>query len=160
MFIAGNTCRSPIAEAVFIELVKNAGCKRDWEIDSAAIQSWHVGNRPNARAVAVMDNYNLAYDNRARQITDHDFYKFDYIFGMDYYNIEDLNDLKPDDAKAEILLLSDFDPNEEGIIRDPYCVIIIKLLSSIIKVIFCLIFFIGYRFKWLRTMLSTGITLL
>lgn len=75
-----------------------------------------------------MDKYNLAYDNRARQITDDDFYKFDYIFGMDYNNIEDLNDLKPDDAKAKILLLGDFDPNGEGIIRDPYCVINIKIL--------------------------------
>lgn len=118
----GNTCRSPIAEAVLIDIVKKAGCQRDWEIDSAAIENWHVGNRPNARAVAVMEKYYLAYDNRARQIITQDFYKFDYILGMDDYNIEDLNDIKPNDATARIFLLGDFDPEGERIIRDPYCV--------------------------------------
>lgn len=33
----GNICRSPIAEAVFIGEVKQAGIYNDWEIDSAAI---------------------------------------------------------------------------------------------------------------------------
>lgn len=143
LFVIGNTCRSPIAEAVLIDIVKKAGCQRDWEIDSAAIENWHVGSRPNARAVAVMDKYYLAYDNRARQITTQDFYKFDYIFGMDDYNIEDLNDIKPNDATARIFLLGDFDPQGdrikiiqiimqyfnknsfflgERIIRDPFCV--------------------------------------
>lgn len=61
VFNSGNTCRSPIAEAVFIELVKRAGCQRDWEIDSAAIESWHVGSRPNPRAVAIMDRFGLGY---------------------------------------------------------------------------------------------------
>lgn len=78
-----------------------------------------------------MDRYNLAYDNRARQITKDDFYQFDYIIGMDYYNIEDLNDLKPADSKAKILLLGDFDPEGERIIRDPYAVRIQKKLSFI-----------------------------
>lgn len=69
-----------------------------------------------------MDKYYLAYDNRARQITTQDFYTFDYILGMDDYNIEDLNDIKPNDATARIFLLGDFDPEGERIIRDPYCV--------------------------------------
>lgn len=122
VFNSGNTCRSPIAEAVFIELVKRAGCQRDWEIDSAAIEAWHVGNRPNPRAVAIMDKYYLAYDNRARQITNEDFYRFDYILGMDDYNVEDINEIRPDDAKAQVFLLGDFDPQGDRIIRDPYCV--------------------------------------
>ncbi|XP_031619726.1 low molecular weight phosphotyrosine protein phosphatase-like [Contarinia nasturtii] len=117
----GNTCRSPIAEAVFMDLVKKAGYQRDWEIDSAAIESWHVGNRPNPRAVAIMERYYLGYDNRARQITTEDFYTFDYILGMDDYNIEDLHELRPKDATAHIFLLGDFDPQGERIIRDPYC---------------------------------------
>lgn len=69
-----------------------------------------------------MDKYNLAYDNRARQITSEDFYEFDYIFGMDEYNIDELNDLKPNDCTAKIMLLGDFDPEGERIIHDPYCV--------------------------------------
>lgn len=110
-----------------MDLVKKAGVKREWEIDSAAIEAWHVGKRPNPRAVAVMEKYSLAYDNRARQITTDDFYKFDYILGMDDYNVEDLTELKPNDAKAQIFLLGDFDPDPQGDrnIRDPYCVSLI-----------------------------------
>lgn len=119
---SGNTCRSPIAEAVFIDIVKKAGRIRDWHIDSAAIESWHVGSRPNARAVAIMDKYLLAYDNRARQITVDDFYTFEYILGMDSYNVEDLEEIRPTDAQAQIYLLGDFDPEGEKEIRDPYCV--------------------------------------
>lgn len=91
-------------------------------MDSAAIAPWHVGNRPNPRAVAIMDRNNLAYDNRARQITVDDFRTFDYILAMDENNIEKLNELKPNDFHVKILLLGDFDPEGERIIRDPYCV--------------------------------------
>lgn len=81
--MAGNICRSPIAEAVFIDEVKKAGEESKWEIDSAAIGSWHVGRSPDSRAVATMKKHNLAYNNKARQIKANDFKKYDYIFGMD-----------------------------------------------------------------------------
>lgn len=45
---------------------------------------------------------------------------------QDDYNIEDLMELKPDDAKAQIFLLGDFDPEGERIIRDPYCVSLLR----------------------------------
>lgn len=51
-----------------------------------------------------------------------DFYTFDYIFGMDYWNIEDLEILAPEDSTAKILLLGEFDPLNERVIRDPYFV--------------------------------------
>lgn len=46
--------------------------------------------------------------------------KFDYIFGMDDDNMEDLNRSKPKNATAKLLLLGEFDPQNERIIRDPY----------------------------------------
>lgn len=101
--------------------MKKAGLQQNWAVDSAAIEDWHTGNRPNPRAVAIMEKYKLAYDNRARQITEDDFYYFDYIFGMDNFNVEDLKGLKPRGSKAKIILLNDFDPDNAGIIRDPYC---------------------------------------
>lgn len=57
----GNICRSPIAEAVFIDEVKKAGLESEWEIDSAAIGSWHVGREPDKRALETMKKHNLAY---------------------------------------------------------------------------------------------------
>lgn len=121
-FAAGNICRSPIAEAVFIDEVKKAGEQSNWDIDSAAIGAWHVGRDPDHRALATMKKHNLAYSNKARQIKAADFKKYDYIFGMDDDNIEDLKERCPKDATAKILLLGDFDPEGDRIIRDPYYV--------------------------------------
>lgn len=66
--IAGNICRSPIAEAVFIDVVKSAGQSDQWTIDSAAIGSWHVGNSPDSRALSTMRKHNLEYNNTAQQV--------------------------------------------------------------------------------------------
>lgn len=69
MCLSGNICRSPIAEAVFIDEVKKAGVADQWEIDSAAIGSWHVGRNPDSRALATMKKHNLEYNNKARQVS-------------------------------------------------------------------------------------------
>lgn len=69
-----------------------------------------------------MKKHNLAYNNQARQIKKEDFKKFDYIFGMDDENIDDLKGLCPKDGTAQILLFGDFDPEGYRIIRDPYYV--------------------------------------
>lgn len=56
------------------------------------------------------------------QITNADFNKFDWIFGMDYENIEHLNNQKPENCRATVELLGSYDPSGEKIIRDPYYV--------------------------------------
>lgn len=107
---------------MFIDEVKKAGLEGEWDIDSAAIGPWHAGRNPDNRAMDTMKKHNLAYNNKARQIKTPDFNKFDYIFGMDDENIDDLNGLRPKDASAKVLLLGDFDPEGDRIIRDPYYV--------------------------------------
>lgn len=102
--------------------MKKAGEEAKWEIDSAAIGAWHVGRSPDNRALATMEKHNLPYKNKARQIKGADFKKYDYIFGMDEDNIDDLKGLCPKDGTAKILMLGDFDPEGDRIIRDPYYV--------------------------------------
>lgn len=102
--------------------MKKAGEQSNWDIDSAAIGAWHVGRDPDHRALATMKKHNLAYNNKARQIKPADFKKYDYIFGMDDENIEDLKERCPKDGTAKILLLGEFDPAGDRIIRDPYYV--------------------------------------
>nr|CAH7742792.1 unnamed protein product [Callosobruchus chinensis] len=116
----GNICRSPIAEAVFQHLIKEKGLTDKWEADSAAIGGWHSGSRPDSRATQTLKNHKIDYNARARQIEDEDFNMFDYIFGMDENNISSLKSQCPKGAKAKILLLGDFDPQGDRIIRDPY----------------------------------------
>ncbi|XP_026331666.1 low molecular weight phosphotyrosine protein phosphatase-like, partial [Hyposmocoma kahamanoa] len=65
----GNTCRSPIAECVFQKTVKELGQADQWEIDSAAIADWHVGDTPNWRSLATLQNFDVPYNNNvARQV--------------------------------------------------------------------------------------------
>lgn len=116
----GNICRSPIADAVFLHILKEKGLESKWVVDSAGIGGWHAGSPPDRRAKQILKNHNIEYNGRARQIEDSDFYEFDYIFGMDENNISNLKDQKPANSKAEILLLGDFDPEGDRIIRDPY----------------------------------------
>ncbi|KAJ3650544.1 hypothetical protein Zmor_016634 [Zophobas morio] len=116
----GNICRSPIAEAVFLHLLKERGISHEWKVDSAGLGGWHSGNRPDSRARAVLAKYKIDYNNTARQIETEDFVEFDYIFGMDQNNIDGLKREAPANSKAKILLLGDYDPQGDKIIRDPY----------------------------------------
>ncbi|KAF5291765.1 hypothetical protein FQA39_LY14253 [Lamprigera yunnana] len=116
----GNICRSPIAEAVFLHLVTKRNLQGRWEADSAGTGDWHAGNPPDRRARDVLKKHSVEYNGRARQIRRQDYDTFDYIFGMDNDNISDLQGDAPRNCKAKILLLGDYDPEGEKIIRDPY----------------------------------------
>ncbi|XP_025834209.1 low molecular weight phosphotyrosine protein phosphatase 1-like [Agrilus planipennis] len=116
----GNICRSPIAEAVFCNLIEKNDVKDKWAVDSAAIGSWHVGKSPDRRALTVLQKYQIKYNGRARQVAVNDYHEYDFIFGMDDENIDDLKRRAPNNPKAQILLLGDFHPEGDRIIRDPY----------------------------------------
>lgn len=116
----GNICRSPIAEAVFRHVLEEKAILHEWEVDSAALGSWHVGGRPDRRASKILRNHGVDYSHIVRQITKDDFKNFDFIFGMDESNMRDLNDKKPSGSKSKLILLGSYDPQGERIIRDPY----------------------------------------
>lgn len=53
------------------------------------------------------------------QITKEDFYKFNWIFGMDNGIVYNLLQMQPEDSQAKIELLGKYDPNGELNIQDP-----------------------------------------
>ncbi|XP_069133023.1 low molecular weight phosphotyrosine protein phosphatase 1-like [Argopecten irradians] len=123
----GNICRSPIAEAVFLDLLKKKGQLDQWKVDSAAIGEWHVGGPPDKRTMKTLKKKGIDnYHHVVRQINVQDFYDFDVIFGMDGQNMKDLKDIKPKGSKADLKSLADYDPvepvkpNTKRIIEDPY----------------------------------------
>jgi len=118
----GNICRSPIAEAVFVNALKQSAKADSWTVDSAAIGNWHVGKGPDSRAISVLSQHNITTEHKARQVKKSDFLKYDYIFGMDHENIDDLKSIEPTETCAKIELLGSYDPNGELIIEDPYYV--------------------------------------
>lgn len=119
-FRAGNSCRSPMAEAVFQDQVRKMGLTDFWEVDSAAILEYHVGNDPEPRAISTLQKAGITdYSHIARQITINDFYQFDWIFGMDEYIIHRLYEMQPRGSQAKIELLGKYDPAGIVVIRDP-----------------------------------------
>ncbi|KAH8280997.1 hypothetical protein KR054_006487, partial [Drosophila jambulina] len=117
----GNICRSPIAEAVMDEVIVRAGLQREWHVESAAIEGWHSGSRPDERALKVLAKHKISYIGYARVLTIEDFMKFDYIFCMDRCNLAELKRMAPDNPTAKVLLLGNFGLKpDERIIEDPY----------------------------------------
>lgn len=91
----GNICRSPAAEGIFRAIVSGHGNESDWEIDSAGIGNWHVGQLPDQRmrVHARRRGYDLVH--HARQVCVSDFGRFDLIIGMDSANVDALRNLAP-----------------------------------------------------------------
>ncbi|XP_033751503.1 low molecular weight phosphotyrosine protein phosphatase-like isoform X1 [Pecten maximus] len=117
----GNICRSPITEAVFLDIIKKKGQRDQWNVDSAAIGDWHVGGPPDKRTMKTLKKKGIEnYQHVVRQINVEDFYNFDVIFGMDKQNIKDLKDIQPKGSKAVLEMLGTYDPECKLIIEDPY----------------------------------------
>ena len=49
----GNICRSPAAEGIMKSLVEKAGLQDEFEIDSAGIGSWHIGQLPSMATIST-----------------------------------------------------------------------------------------------------------
>jgi len=118
----GNICRSPLAEGVFRNQVEAAGLTDKFEIDSAGTGSWHVGERPDARAAMVARDHGVELDSRARQVRDEDLRDFDYVIAMDRENLRSLQRMADaTGGDAEVVLLRAYDPDPEGEeVPDPY----------------------------------------
>ncbi|MEM7422960.1 MAG: low molecular weight protein-tyrosine-phosphatase [Pseudomonadota bacterium] len=111
----GNICRSPMAQGALERRAEEAGLAV--EVDSAGTGAWHIGNPPDPRGLAAAAA--RGYDNtaqRARQIRNEDFDRFDLIVAMDRSNLSTLERQRPEGARARISL---FHPDGHDI-PDPY----------------------------------------
>lgn len=82
----GNICRSPAAQGIMQHMVDERGLADRYEIDSAGIGAWHVGNLPDSRMRSHGHQHGYTFSHHARQICDADFSRFDYIIVMDEEN--------------------------------------------------------------------------
>ena len=83
----GNICRSPMAEFVLKDLVRKAGKAQEFEIASVAVSREELGNPIYPPAQRELNRRGVPFDNRrARQITEADLQKYDYIYYMDGSN--------------------------------------------------------------------------
>jgi protein-tyrosine phosphatase len=117
----GNICRSPVAEAVFQNLVFENELGDLFEIDSAATSSNHIGERADPRTRKNAQKNGVEITHRARQLHSSDFTRYDYILAMDQSNLRNILSVAPSDSTARIELFASFDPDEQFTeVPDPY----------------------------------------
>lgn len=118
----GNICRSPVAAAVFRDLVQQRNLSDKIAVDSAGTYGFHVGDTADDRASesALRRGIDLS-DHRARRVCEDDFREFDYLLAMDRENYEDLLGVSPSGLEGRVHLLLQFAPHlGEDEVPDPY----------------------------------------
>ena len=117
----GNICRSPTAEGVFRQKLREVGLAQQVEVDSAGTGDWHIGKAPDPRTrQAARQRGYLLDDLRARQVQPGDFQQIDLILAMDADNLADLQRLRPAGAGAELDLFLRRYQLELDDVPDPY----------------------------------------
>ncbi|MEI6985927.1 MAG: low molecular weight protein-tyrosine-phosphatase [Rhodospirillaceae bacterium] len=80
----GNICRSPTAEAVFRQMVWQAGLAERITTASAGTHGYHVGEPPDRRSCTAARKLGYHMDElRARKFSPRDFHNFDLLLAMD-----------------------------------------------------------------------------
>lgn len=118
----GNICRSPTAEAVFTQQLRETELATEITVDSCGTGAWHVGHSPDQRTIeaAAKRGYDLT-ELRARKLVAEDFKRFDYILAMDTRNLADILKKAPSDFPGKIQLFLDYAPESNVIeVPDPY----------------------------------------
>jgi protein-tyrosine phosphatase len=117
----GNICRSPLAEGIFLHLLKERGLARGYSVDSAGTGGWHVGEPPDERALAAAARRGVPLACTGRQVHPKDFRDFDHILAMDKTNRDALLALCPPAERSKVRLMRDYDPHAPGAdVPDPY----------------------------------------
>ncbi len=116
----GNICRSPMAEFVMKDLVKQAGLEGQFQIASAATSTEEIGNPvyPPARRKLAEHGISCA-GKTARQLTRADYARYDLLIGMDRANIRNMTRICGGDPEGKIKLLLDF-TDCPGDVADPW----------------------------------------
>ncbi len=123
MFVClGNICRSPMAEAMFRQMVQKAGLSNQIQVDSAATSSEEEGNPPHPGAQKTMRQHGLDPTGLvSRPITPTDFHSADYIICMDRMNKENLLRMAPPEDRHKIFRAYEIIPGKEDtVIPDPW----------------------------------------
>lgn len=119
----GNICRSPAAEGIMKAMVEKAGLSDEFEIDSAGIGDWHVGQLPDSRMRKCGAAHGYCFDSHARQFQRADFHRFDTIVVMDNENYRAITSMASTQAdKGKVVRMADFltSHREYTTVPDPY----------------------------------------
>lgn len=106
----GNICRSPLAEGIMAHLVTERGLAGQIRVDSAGTGDWHAGEPPHRGSIQVAKAHGIDISGQvARQVTEADLDRFDWLVAMDTTNRNALRHLDSGRRKWDrIVLLLDY----------------------------------------------------
>ncbi len=123
----GNICRSPMAEAIFKDLVTREELSDQFSIDSVGTDAYHTGEPAHRGTQLVLAKHGIRCTGTARQVTREDLSQADYIVAMDHHNASGLQGLMPKGAlEGRLSLLLSFADSRQGAaqfvydVPDPY----------------------------------------
>lgn len=117
----GNICRSPTAEFIMKDMVKKAGLEAEFEIASAATSTEELGNGVYPPAKRMLAAHGISCeDKRARQIRPEDYRYYDYLIGMDQYNMRNMLRFFKNDPESKLYNLLDFAGRVGEAVADPW----------------------------------------
>lgn len=119
MVCLGNICRSPLAEGILAEKVKDM----DIFVDSAGTAAYHIDEAPDHRSIKIARKYGVNISKlRGRQFSSDDFENFDKIYVMDQSNYDNVVSLaiNDDDKQKVDFILNESSPNQDLEVPDPY----------------------------------------
>ncbi len=113
----GNICRSPVAEIIFSDLIKNAHLENEIFVSSRATSLEEIGNDIYPPMKRVLSNHGYIDEHHyAQRISKQEFESADYIYYMDKNNLYYLERLFGPSDKFH--LITEFLDNVE--IEDPW----------------------------------------
>ena len=116
----GNICRSPMAEYILKDMAAKAGCGERFEIASAAVSREEIGNPPHPGTQRILAVHGIPLvPHRAMQLTKADGENYDYLIGMDSWNMRNIAQIVGADASAEQIRLLDL-TDEFRDVADPW----------------------------------------
>ena len=120
MVCHGNICRSTMAEFVFKDMVKKQDLELQFHIASAGTSTEEIGNPVHYGTRDKLREHGIDTAGKyAAQIKKSDYDKYDYILGMDKWNMKNMQSLFGTDKNSKVKLLLEY-VGESTDIADPW----------------------------------------
>lgn len=117
----GNICRSTMCQYVMQHMVNQANLSDSFYIDSAATSREEIGNPVHHGTQRKLREMGIPCgDHRARQMRKDEYDSFDYIIGMDSWNIRNIMRILGNDPDGKVSKLLDFTDRVGEDIADPW----------------------------------------
>lgn len=116
----GNICRSPMALYYFKDLVKSKGMEDRFLLDSAATSTEELGNGVHRGTRDKLTQAGIeCRGHRAKQMRRQDYDIYDYLIGMDSFNIRNMKSIIGGDPDRKIHKLLEFAGSSRDV-ADPW----------------------------------------